>query len=467
MKTNSKASSKDTSVRVAGGFGAYAAKQNSEDLLRRCVMACLLGDDLHYESGETVKEQIQKLVPLVSPKVVRDMAVEARNKQNLRHVPLFLAREMLKYDSHKGYVGSLLPQIIQRADELAEFLAMYWREKKGTPLAKQAKIGLKNSFSKFNEYQFAKYDRNNEVKLRDVMFMVHPKPQNKEQEVLFKKIADRTLEVPNTWEVRYSACKSDDEKRAVWIDLIESNQLGALAYLRNLRNMQNVKVPLETIKMGLAKINPSRLVPLNILAAQRYAPRLTGELEDLFFRSFAEVEKLPGYTLFVVDISGSMGATISYKSELSRMDVATSLAIVARELCEKLSIYATAGDDWKQIHATKLVPPYRGFALGDTIRSMNRELGGGGIFTRQCLEYMKEQESEVPDRIIIFSDSQDCDHRNSTPKPFGKNNYIVDVSAHTRGINYSGVWTAEISGWSEAFLDYIMISEGASLQERE
>lgn len=91
-----------------------------------------------------------------------------------------------------------------------------------------------------------------------------------------------------------------------------------------------------------------------------------------------------------------------------------------------------------------------------------RNIGGGGIFTRQCLEWCKEKfKGQNFDRIIIFSDSQDCDYPDKIiPKPFGKHNYIVDVSAHTRGVNYKGVWDAEISGWSEHFLTYIAALEG-------
>jgi hypothetical protein len=60
----------------------------------------------------------------------------------------------------------------------------------------------------------------------------------------------------------------------------------------------------------------------------------------------------------------------------------------------------------------------------------------------------------------VFSDSQDCDRTDRIPKPFAKHNYIVDVSAHSRGINYKGAWTAEISGWSEHFISYIASMEG-------
>ena len=73
-----------------------------------------------------------------------------------------------------------------------------------------------------------------------------------------------------------------------------------------------------------------------------------------------------------------------------------------------------------------------------------------------------------PDRIIIFSDSQDCDYpEKRVPQPFGIKNYIVDVLSNSHGINYDGVWTSEISGWSEHFLDYIFAYEGLNINQTE
>lgn len=104
--------------------------------------------------------------------------------------------------------------------------------------------------------------------------------------------------------------------------------------------------------------------------------------------------------------------------------------------------------------------PKKGFGIFPQIVNARREIGGGGIFTRQCLEWCKENIKGDFDRIIVFSDSQDCDNVNKVPNPYGKYNYICDVSANTRGINFKGKWTAEISGWSEHFLTYIAAAEG-------
>lgn len=466
MKTNKTAvstSRKDTSVRLAGGAGTYAAAQSDLNTLRRSVMANLLWEDNFYQDGESITDTIKKLIPNVSPKQCFDIAVEARTQQKLRHVPLFIAREMARYPEHRKLVGDLLPQIILRADELAEFLAIYWKDGK-CPVAKQVKIGLALAFRRFNAYQFAKYNRDNAIKLRDVMFLVHPKPDQGKEE-LYKQIAEDTLPAPDTWEVALSTGK---DKKETWTRLLEEKKLGALAFLRNLRNMEQAGVSSATIMKGFSTVSPQWVLPLNVLAAAKAAPDWERECEDLMFRCLANTPKLPGTTILVIDVSGSMSGGFSSKSDMSRLDAGAALAMLAAEMCEHVKIYATAGNDSAHRHATAAVKAHRGFALIEDIKNMKSKLGGGGIFTRQCLEYIKEQEKETPERIIIFSDSQDCDYPNARiPKPFGKHNYIVDVSAHTHGVNYKGIWTAEVSGWSEYFLSFIAGLEGLTVQTEE
>src|SRR5277367_6316296 len=131
--------------------GARAAVLTAEQALRRSVLACMLWEDEFYESGVTIAERIRTLVPKVEAAKVAALAVEARTKMKLRHVPLFLVREMARLPTHRALVAETLVQVILRADELAEFLAIYWAEGK-MPLSGQAKKGLAAAFTKFDEY---------------------------------------------------------------------------------------------------------------------------------------------------------------------------------------------------------------------------------------------------------------------------------------------------------------------------
>ena len=379
--------------------------------------------------------------------------------QKLRHTPLFIAVEMCKYPEHKMFVQDLLPQIITRADMLTDFLALYWNGKK-KPICNQAKKGLAKAFHNFNEYKFAKYDRDAAIKLRDVMFLCRPKPNNQYETELFKKVANRTLTPPETWEVMLSR---GDNKKEAWTKLITEGKIGGLAMLRNIANMQKASVDKKVIKEGLKSLKSSMLLPLDFWKAARMNSAFDRDIEDAMIEAYKNLPKLPGKTLFIVDVSGSMGSLTSGNSAFNRMDQACAMAILAANQCEDFELVATAGNDGSRIQASEWIQyPKKGFDLATQIMNTRLRIGGGGIFTRQCLEWCKEKfKGQNFDRIIIFSDSQDCDYPDKRiPKPFGKHNYIVDVSAHTRGVNYKGVWDAEISGWSEHFLTYIAALEG-------
>lgn len=450
---------KEKSQRLAGGSGAKAAKQSYIQLLRRATLANLLWEDNAYIDGDSVAKHIERLIPRCEPKDVANLALECRLVQKLRHTPLFIASEMCKYPQHKLFVGDLLPKIITRADMLTDFLAIYWNNGK-RPLTNQIKKGLAASFHNFNEYQFAKYDRNGAIKLRDVMFLCHPKANNEAEQELFNKIASRTLKTPDTWEV---ALSSGADKKETWTRLIEENKLGSLAMLRNLRNMMNVRVDKKVIEKGLSQMRSQMLLPLDFLKARDNAKEFSREIEDAMLKTYEKLPKLPGKTLFIVDVSGSMRQLISSRSAFTRMECAKAMAMLAANQCEDFTLVCTAGSDCARKHQSSVIRyPEKGFDILDQIDEKYNKLGGGGIFTCQCLEWCKDHisDAESYDRIIVFSDSQDCDYSGLVPEPFAKHNYICDVSSEKHDISYNGVWDAEISGWSEHFLTYIAALEG-------
>ena len=454
-----KKTSKFEEERLAGGSGALAAKQSNTALLRRAVLANLLWEDVAYMDGMKVAEEIQRLIPLCPAIDVYNIALEARTMQKLRHTPLFIAVEMCKYPEHKMFVQDLLPQIITRADMLTDFLAIYWKDGK-KPIANQAKKGLAKAFHNFNEYKFAKYDRDAAIKLRDVMFLCRPKPENQYEQDLFKKVADRTLATPETWEVLLSTGK---DKKESWTKLITEGKIGGLAMLRNIANMRRANVDKKVINEGLEKLKSSMLMPLDFLKAFRMNPEFGRQIEDAMINSYANLPKLKGKTLFIVDVSGSMGARMSEKSDFTRYDAACAMAMLAANQCEDYEIVCTAGNDYAHTGAHEHIPyPQKGFGIFEQIRETNKNIGYGGIFTRQCLEWCNDKfKGQKFDRIIVFSDSQDCDFpERRTPKPFGTYNYICDISAHTKGVNYKGTWDAEISGFSEHFITFIAAMEG-------
>lgn len=417
--------------------GAPAKHINAEQQLRRSLMACMLWEDTFYEDGVSIAERIASLVPQVEPEKVAFMAIEAREKMKLRHAPLWVVREMARQPKHKALVAKTLERIIQRADELAEFLALYWKDGK-QPLSKQVKKGLAQAFVKFDAYQLAKYNRDGAVKLRDVLFLSHAKPKDKEQEAVWKQLIDGTLPAPDTWEVSLSAGK---DKKETWERLLAENKLGGLALLRNLRNMAESKVNENLIFKALDNMKTERILPFRFIAAAKYVPQWESKLELAMLKCLEGKEKLPGKTVILVDVSGSMNQGISSKSDLMRYDAANGLAILARELCEQVAVYSFSDNLVR-------VPDRHGFALRDAIENSQYH---SSTYLGRAVSTLNRTESY--DRLIVITDEQSYD---PVPNPKGKG-YVINVASYQNGVGY-GSWM-HIDGWSEAVIDYISAYE--------
>lgn len=431
MKTNVK------SLPIRTHEGAIAKGINPELQLRRSVMACMLFEDTFYEEGVEIADRIKAFIPKVKAEKVAEMAIEAREKMKLRHVPLLIVREMARTPSHKFLVSDTLARVIQRPDELSEFVAIYWKEGR-QPLSAQVKKGLAEAFKKFEEYSLAKYNWDGAVKLRDVLFLCHAKPKDKKQAALWKRLVENKLKVPDTWEVALSA---GEDKKKTWERLIKEGNLGALAFLRNLRNMKESKVDEKVILQGLRKMDASRVLPFRFISAAKYAPQWEAEIESVMLKCLEKHEKLPGHTVLLIDVSGSMDGQLSGKSEVTGIDAASGLAILLREICEKVSVYTFS-------NATKLVPARHGFALRDAIKDSQPH---SGTETVKAIDIINK--STDYDRLIIITDEQSHD---SIKDPKSKG-YVINVSPYKNGIGY-GKWT-HVDGFSEATVDYILASE--------
>lgn len=415
--------------------GAPAAVLTAEQSLRRSVLACMLWEDEFYESGQTIAHRIRTLVPQVEPARVAALAIEARTSMKLRHAPLLLVREMARHASHRGLVAETLAQVIQRADELTEFVAIYWKDGR-VPLSGQVKKGLAAAFPRFNEYQLAKYDRAAQVRLRDVLFLSHAKPVDAAQAALWKRLIADELAIPDTWEVALSAGGSSaDAKRASWERLLTENKLGALALLRNLRNMKEAQVEESLVVAALDGMNTDRVLPFRFLAAARYAPQLEEPLERAMFRSVAGMKRLPGKTVVLVDVSGSMVCRLSARSEMLRTDAAYGLAVLLREICESIAVYTFS-------FVAKAVPPRRGFALRDAMESSQPH---GGTNLGAALDAIRDRY----DRIVVITDEQSHD---TVSAPRGRG-YLINVASARNGVGY-GAWN-HIDGFSESVVQYI------------
>lgn len=413
--------------------GAAARHVSAELQLRRAVLACLLWENQFYEDGVEIAGRIAELVPKVAAEEVASLALEAREHMKLRHAPLLLVREMARHKTHRASVSETLARVIQRADELAEFVAIYWKEGR-VPLSGQVKKGLAAAFPKFDEYQLAKYDRGGPIKLRDVLFLCHAKPRDEAQAAVWKRLIWGRLTTPDTWEVSLS---SGADKGVAWQRLLRERKLGALALLRNLRNMREAGVDESLVLDALREMNTARVLPFRFLAAARYAAQWEEALEQVMLKSVTSAEKLSGKTVVLVDVSGSMTAPLSRRSEMQRTDAAYGLAVLLREIAEKVAVFSFSD-------SLVEVPVRRGFALRDAIDSSQLH---NGTYLGKAVEELNRKKKY--DRLIVVTDEQAHD---TVPAPKGRG-YVINVASYKNGVG-CGKWT-HIDGWSESVIEYI------------
>lgn len=420
--------------------GRADAHQKPAVELERAVATCLLWENTFYEKGSDVADRIADLCKQVPVEQVAALALKARTDYKLRHVPLFLCVQLAKLASgrHDGLMRHTLESVIQRPDEMSEFLSQYWNGGK-KPLSAQVKKGLRAAFGKFSEYQFAKWDRDGAIKLRDVMFLVHPKPT---AEALYKQIAERTLKPADTWEVALSA---GSDKKETWERLLKEKKLGFMALLMNLRNMESANVDRAIVEQALSDGAPhSKALPFRFISAAKHAPSYAQSLSDAMVAAIEGAEKLAGKTALVVDVSGSMDDKLSGKSELMRLEAAGALGILLREVCQSVRVFTFSNQLVE-------VPNLRGIGLMDAI---HRSQPHGGTQLADSLDALSRHIPDV-DRIIVITDEQAHD---GNGRMWGNRGYIVNVAPYKPGLELSGGWH-RVNGWSERIVDWIRAEE--------
>lgn len=427
--------------------GAPAARMNAEQALRRSVLSCLLWEKEFYESGESIATRISTLCAEVPSAKLAALAVEARSKFNLRHVPLLLTAHLAKRGG--AVVADTIEGVIQRADELSEFLAIYANVNGVAPaalkpkLSNQVRKGLARAFLKFNEYALAKYDRAGAIRLRDALFLCHAKPANQEQADLWKRLIANELVAPDTWEV---ALSGGADKKETFERLIREGGLGYLALLRNLRNMEQAGCDAGLVRDAIiARKGAQRVLPFRYVAAARATPQFEPALDQALGEAIAHLPNLPGMTVVLVDVSGSMNDRLSAKSDMTRMDAACALASMINGNVRMFSFSNQLAE----------VPPRRGMAGVDALRK-SQPHGGTELFG--AVAAINAQVAY--DRLIVITDEQATSAALSSYRlvagslqaPKGKG-YMINVASAKNGVGY-GAWT-HIDGFSEAVLTFI------------
>ena len=478
--------------------GAEAYKVTAAMELYSAVAATSLSNTF-YEKADARMIRIRELIAKNDAEFVAKLAVYAREKMYLRSVPLVLAVEMAKANSGNAAVGKAVARVVQRADEITELLAYYQmanerkHTKKLNKLSKQVQKGLAVAFNKFDEYQFTKYNRDAEVKMRDALFLVHPKAKDEAQQVLFNKIARNELKTAYTWETELSAAgqakyenieAKEKAFAAKWDELIASGKMGYMALLRNLRNVLEAKVTDKTLEMVCANLADANAVakskqfPFRFVSAYRelkdvkrgYTARVMDALEEAVIASAANIAGFDKNTrvLVAVDLSGSMQSPMSAKSSVQKYEAGLILAMLLKNRCANV-MTGIFGDRYKLIQ----VPSKGVLANVETFSQRVAELGHGtnGYLVIKDLVDRKE----IVDKVMVFTDLQMWNSNGSNGSTIssewkkykeiapGAKIYLFDLAGYgTSPLHVEGNDVFMIAGWSDKVFEVMNAIENGS-----
>jgi hypothetical protein len=434
-------------ITAQGGVG-YERHAKGELFL--FAAANMVGEDTFYEGSTDRDARFRELVEKVTlkdPDWVAQFVPYLRSEMQMRTASIVMAAESamvrLKNPAQSDTtVRSLVSSALQRADEPGEFIA-YWAHRTGKrTLPGGVQRGVADATKRLlTEYAALKYDGQSRLwRLADVIELAHPKSKAAWQAELFRYLLDRrhhpqevradlsllptvqanltlnTLPVEErralltapdaqeqlkaagfTWE-ELSGWLQGPLTAQAWEAIIPS--MGYMALLRNLRNFEQAGISRDTVRVVCDRLaNPdqvarSRQFPLRFLSAYKAVANDVWKpaLNDALDASLRNVPQLPGRTLVLVDMSGSMFSGFSDQGKVQRAEAAAlfGVAVAKRSEQHTLVCFGTGSYEINLPAGGSVLPALQAFQ------------GMGGTNTADAFR----QHYDGHDRVICLTDEQ-------------------------------------------------------------
>ncbi|GIJ47247.1 RNA-binding protein [Virgisporangium aliadipatigenens] len=371
-----------------------------------------------------------------------------RGEANMRTAALVGAAEFVKARVEAGVSDpvvtnrKVVDSVLQRADEPGELLA-YWTSHYGRRIPMPLKNGIADAVRRlYTERNLLKYDTATHAwRFADVIEIVHPRPVPGQSE-LFKVAlerrhhrgaappaalemlvrnaalrrraaaepavlydADALREAGMTWEDALSLAGPRLAKAKLWSAMIPS--MGYMALLRNLRNFDEAGVPDDVASAAAtrladpAQVASSRQFPMRFLSAHRAAPSLRWgyPLERALGHSLANVPRLDGRTLVLVDTSYSMHNAFSMDGTLKRWDAAVIFGVALALRCATADVVSFASTRQTKVFGLR---PAESLLASVARWKSGGYFIGGGTDTADAVRRHYDRH----DRVVIVTDEQ-------------------------------------------------------------
>ena len=306
--------------------------------------------------------------------------------------------------------------VIYRPDDMTNILDIYKALGGKGVMPNSMKKGFRKSIESFDTYTLLKYKK----AIINISNIVHPHPHNSSAVVEVDGKTIPTISAiltgksvsADTWETglsevgqivkEYANVKEKERalkegKTLIFKDLLESNSLGYLALLRNIRNILVNDTNGELLDLlckrieDFDNIRKAKIMPHQILNAFLNTThyRVESALNNAINKSMSNFqEAVTGKTVVLLDISSSMGYCIKEASAIAAIlntGLEESDFFVFESSCKKVDNH------------------YRDFS--SSYMNYLRWFKGGGTNIPNALSYVLKQEKTY-DRIIIISDNE-------------------------------------------------------------
>jgi TROVE domain len=429
--------------------GGAAFTRDLESDLFLLAATNMVGEDTFYERADARDARFVALVREVTttnPTFVARLVPYLRTTMLMRSAAIVMAAEYVAAGGANG--RAVIAAALQRPDEPAEMLG-YWLTTHGRNIPMPVKRGVADAVRRvYTERAALRYDGlSRQIRMADVIELVHPAPRDDAQSALFRWLLDRRHHDDahadeTVLPVLAAAAELDaiavDARRAAlrergsdalaragfswerlsgwlpggmdaeaWETVIPS--MGVMALVRNLRNFDQAGIGESAIEQVIAEITDAdevaraRLFPYQVWAAYKHAPsddwkRALGRTLE---RTVANIPALDG-TLIVIDTSGSMQAPVSRRSQLQRVEVAAVMAMATAKRASEVEVVI-----YGQRNA--LLKDLAGTSVLAGVDKVVRSIGSVGHATFGHTAIARWFDPKRHQRAVIFTDDQQHD----------------------------------------------------------
>lgn len=423
-----------------GGAG-YTAGDPHVELFNAAVSGLLT--DKFYESGDERVRRLVSLVPKCEPEWLANFTEWLRDVAHLRSAPIVIAAEYGR--ANLPHRRTVVASALKRPDEPGEMLG-YWLAMYGRPIPSWLKRGVADAVVRlYSERSLVKWDGQGQAwRFGDVIEMVHPKPKAPWQADLFRYALDRRRhpdceipeslrelrldrdwintpkearrarfaneELPNTfnWE-RLAGWLPEGMDAAAWEKVLPN--MGPMALIRNLNNLDRAKVSTATrltVSQRLTdpnEIKRSKLMPFRYLTAYKNleTDNYKVALNDGADVALANLPRIPGRTLIMVDCSGSMGSPVGGRGSRDPLRLSQLAGFMAEAVARACDDSMIVCYDTQPL-TRHVVQPHVGVL---TASATDVYTARGGTNTWSCAEWAVQQEHF--DQVLILTDEQSHD----------------------------------------------------------